>query len=79
MPEDGGEAAVRMKDVKPDVPIALVSGDDCLSGRELDTVDCIMPKSQPIISFLEEIDYLLSIRFLFRPFGALKSQKSETA
>jgi CheY-like chemotaxis protein len=79
MPEDVGEAAMRMKDVKPDVPIALVSGDDCLSGREFDAVDCIMPKSQPIISLLEEIDYLLSIRFLFRPFGAWKAQNTETA
>ena len=73
---NGGEAALRMNDAKPDVPIALVSDDDCLTRWVLEAVDCIVPKSQPIIScFLEEIDYLLSIRFLFRPFGALKAPR----
>jgi CheY-like chemotaxis protein len=76
---NGGEAALRMNDAKPDVPIALVSDDDCLSRCVLEAVDCIVPKSQPIVSFLEEIDYLLSIRFLFRPFGGLKAQNTEAA
>jgi CheY-like chemotaxis protein len=65
---NGGMAAVRMKDSKPDVPVALLSGDQCLPRRDLEAVDCFMPKSEPIISFLEKVDYLLSLRFLFRPF-----------
>jgi CheY-like chemotaxis protein len=75
MPEmNGGMAAVRMKESKPDVPVALLSGDECLPLRDLEAVDCFMPKSEPIISFLEKVDYLLSLRFLFRPFDALKAQ-----
>jgi CheY-like chemotaxis protein len=75
MPEmNGGMAAMRMKDSKPHVPVALLSGDECLPLRDLEAVDCFMPKSEPIISFLEKVDYLLSLRFLFRPFGAPKAQ-----
>ena len=80
MPEmNGGMAAARMKQAKPDVPVALLSADDRLPLRDLQAVDCFMPKSEPIISFLEKVDYLLSIRFLFRPFDALKAQNTEIA
>jgi len=73
MPEmTGGMAAVLMKDSKPDVPVALLSGDECLPQGDLEAVDCFIPKSEPIISLLEKVDYLLSLRFLFRPFDALK-------
>ncbi len=73
MPEmNGGMAAVCMKGSKPDVPVAILSGDECLPLRDLEAVDCFMSKSEPIVSFLEKVDYLLSLRFLFRPFGALK-------
>jgi CheY-like chemotaxis protein len=74
MPEmNGGMAAVRMKDSKPDVPVALLSSDECLPLRELEAVDCIIPKSEPIVSLLEKVDYLLSLRFLFQPFDASKA------
>ena len=77
MPEmNGGMAAVYMKDSKPDVPVALLSGDECLPERELEAVECFMSKSEPIISFLDKVDYLLSVRFLFRPFDALKAQET---
>ena len=77
MPEmNGGMAALYMKDSKPDVPVALLSGDECLSERELEVVDCFMSKSEPIISFLEKVDYLLSVRLLFQPFDALKAQET---
>jgi CheY-like chemotaxis protein len=80
MPEmNGGMAAARMKEAKPDVPVALLSADDRLPLRDLQAVDCFMTKSEPIISFLEKVDYLLSIRILFRPFAALKAQNTETA
>ena len=78
MPEmNGGMAAVRMKDSKPDVPVALLSSDECLPSRDLEVVDCFIPKSEPIVSLLEKVDYLLSLRFLFRPFDALSPQAAE--
>jgi len=74
MPEmNGGMAAIRMKDSKSDVPIALLSSDECLPLRELEAVDCFIPKSEPIVRLLEKIDHLLSLRFLFRPFHAWKA------
>jgi|GEM_PF-3463230 len=74
MPEmNGGMAAVCMKDSKPDVPVALLSGDECLPRRDLEAVDCFIPKSEPIINFLEKVDYLVSLRFLFLPFDVSKA------
>src|SRR5215469_7784296 len=75
MPEmNGSVAAGRMKDFTPDVPVALLSGDESLPPSELETVDCFMPKSEPISSLLEKVDYLLSLRFLFRSFGVMKTE-----
>ena len=46
LPEmNGGMAAVRMKDSKPDVPVALLSSDECLPLSDLEAVDCFIPKS----------------------------------
>jgi CheY-like chemotaxis protein len=74
MPEmNGGMAAVRMKDSKPDVPVALLSSDERLPLSDLEVVDCFIPKSEPIVNLLEKVDYLLSLRFLFRPFDAWKA------
>jgi len=72
MPEmDGGIVATRMKESKPDVPVMLLSGDECLPEEVLDTADCFMSKSEPIAGFLEQVDYLLSLRILFRPLPGL--------
>jgi len=74
MPEmNGGMAAVYMKDSKPDIPFALFSSDECLPRRDLEAVDCFISKSEPIVSLLEKVDYLLSLRLLFRPFDASKT------
>ena len=74
MPEMNGDvAARRMNADKPDVPIVLLSGDDYLPPSARETADAFISKSEPIIRFLEEVDYLLSLRCLFRPltdFGA---------
>src|SRR5262245_55412137 len=67
----GGTVAARMKDFKPDIPVALLSGDEHLPRSELEAIDCFMPKSEPISSLLEKVDYLLSMRLLFRPFDTL--------
>ena len=70
MPEmNGGTAAMRMKESKPEVPVVLMSCDDCLPRRDLEAVDCFMHKSEPIASFLEKVDHLLSQRLLFRAFS----------
>ena len=75
MPEmNGGVAAARMKEIKADIPVALLSGDENLPPSDLEAVDCFMSKSAPIISLLENVDHLLSLRFLFRPFGALEAE-----
>lgn len=74
---NGGVAAARMKNFKPDVPVALLSADECLPPSDLEAVDCFVPKSEPISSLLEKVDYLLSLRFLFRRFGALKAGYAE--
>jgi CheY-like chemotaxis protein len=75
MPEmNGGVAAVRMKDSKPDVPVALLSGDERLPPDDLQAVDYFIHKSGPTISFLQKVDHLLSLRFLFQPLGALMTQ-----
>jgi CheY-like chemotaxis protein len=67
MPQmDGGVAAMHMRACKPDVPIALLSGDEWLSPRALDAVDVFISTSEPITSLLEKVDYLLSLRFLFQ-------------
>ena len=64
---DGGVAAMHMRACKPDVPIALLSGDEWLPPRALEAVDAFISMTEPIISLLEKVDYLLSLRFLFQP------------
>ena len=72
MPEmDGGIVATRMKESKPDVPVMLLSGDECLPKEVLEAADCFLSKSEPIAGFLEKVDYLLSLRVLFQPLPAL--------
>ena len=73
MPEmNGGTVAARMKNFKPDVPVALLSGDEHLPPSELEAIDCFIPKSEPISSLLKKVDYLLSMPVLFRPFDSVK-------
>jgi two-component system, sensor histidine kinase and response regulator len=68
MPQiDGGEAAMQMKVCKPDVPIALLSGDEWLPPSALEAVDTLISKSEPTTGLLEKVDYLLSLRLLLQP------------
>ena len=64
---NGDVTAVHMRACKPDVPIALLSGDESLPPSALEAVDAFISKSEPVTSFLEKVDYLLSLRFLFQP------------
>ena len=65
--KDGGVAAMHMKACKPDVPIALLFGDEWLPPSALEAVDAFISKSEPTTNLLEKVDYLLSLRFLFQP------------
>ena len=64
---NGGVVARYMKESKPDVPVALLSSDERLPTTDLEAVDCFIPKSEPINRLLEKVDYLVSLRSLFRP------------
>jgi CheY-like chemotaxis protein len=75
LPEATGDAiARRMKAHKPDVPIALLSGDECLSSTTLESADVFISKSEPIVSFLEKVDHLVSLRLLFQPLEVLEME-----
>jgi CheY-like chemotaxis protein len=68
MPQiNGGETAMQMKACKPDVPIALLSGDEWLPPCALEAVDAFISKAEPMTGLLEKVDYLLSLRLLFQP------------
>jgi CheY-like chemotaxis protein len=64
---NGDVTAIHMRACKPDVPIALLSGDERTPPGALDAVDAFISRSEPITSLLEKVDYLLSLRFLFQP------------
>jgi hypothetical protein len=55
---------MQMKACKPDVPIALLSGDEWLPA--LEAVDAFISKSEPVKELLEKVDYLLSLRLWFQ-------------
>jgi CheY-like chemotaxis protein len=78
-PMNGDVAAARMKACKPDVPIALLSGDDRVPQSKLKTVDVFVSKSEPITTFLAIVDHLLTLRLLFQPLGNLETGKSRGA
>ncbi len=63
---NGDTAAARMKACKPDVPIALLSSDDLSALGDVEAVDALLSKSEPITKVLEVVDQLLTTRFLFR-------------
>ena len=75
---NGGVVVAYMKDSKAEIPVALLSSDECLPPDDLEAVDCFIPKSEPISSLLEQLDYLVSLRFLFRPLGRPKSKSNVT-
>ena len=64
---NGDATAIHMRACKPDVPIALLSGDERPTRGALEAFDAFISKSEPITSLLEKVDYLLSLRFLFQP------------
>ena len=61
MPEMYGDAvASQMKQLKPDIPIMLLSAHDSLPGEMLDQVDIFFSKKEPPWTFVEAVHVLLS-------------------
>ena len=75
--KDGGVAAMQMKACKPDVPIALLSGDERLPPSALEAVDAFISKSEPVKELLEKVDYLLTLRLLFQPLEGSWADEAE--
>ncbi len=80
MPQMNGDAAAaRMKALKPDVPIALLSADDVMPTNSRDSVDVFVSKSEPIPRVLEIVDELLSRRVLFQPLDSWAADEEDAA
>ena len=56
----GDVIASRMKQIKPTVPILMVSGDGSLPRDKLKPVEAFLPKMAPIASFLVTVKLLLN-------------------
>src|SRR6266849_3537429 len=65
---NGDVTAIHMRACKPDVRIALLSGDERPPPGALEAVDAFISRSESTRNLLEKVDYLLSLRFLFQPF-----------
>jgi CheY-like chemotaxis protein len=73
MPKMNGDVlAQRLKASRPDVPVAMLSGEEGLPESALESVDVFISKSESPASLLETIEYLLDLRFLFAPFDHAK-------
>ncbi len=58
----GDAVALQMKQLKPDIPIMLLSADDDLDGEVLDRVDMFFSKRETPHKFLEAVEILLAAR-----------------
>jgi CheY-like chemotaxis protein len=75
VPRMNGEVAARsMRHTDPDVPIALLSNDQWAPIDDLPAIDSFLSKSEPTVTFLEKVDHLVSLRFLFRPFDLRRTR-----
>ena len=77
---NGDKVAEEMRARKPDVPIALLSADDCVPESALAAVDAFVSKSESATHLLEIVSHLLSLRHLFQPLSGLSpSDRRKTA
>lgn len=66
MPEMMGDVvAARMKQLKPEVPIMMLSAHDALPPAVLRTSDTFLSKSVPPNQFVDAVDHLLGARSTF--------------
>jgi CheY-like chemotaxis protein len=73
---DGDVVATYMKTYKPDVPIALLSGEDLTPLANLKSVDAFVSKSESVPRVLEIVDHLLNLHFLFQPLEGWEGEKA---
>lgn len=79
MPKMNGDVlAQHIKDIQPDVPLALLSAEENLAESALQSVDVFISKSESPVSLLEIVEHLLDLRFLFTPFDDSKSDDSKS-
>jgi CheY-like chemotaxis protein len=76
---NGDVVAAHMKADQPDVPIALLSGDDRLSESALKWVDAFVSKSESPTKLLQIVGHLLDLRFLLAPFDSLNDKRRRRA
>ena len=75
MPRMNGDVvAERMKAARPDVPIAILSGDEGIAGRALERADAFVSKGESPANLLVIAEHLLDVRFLFAPFDQLRTE-----
>ena len=79
MPQMSGDVIARqMKAIHPDVPLALLSGDDYLPDSVLRSVDGFISKAESPANFLEIVDHIVDLRFLFAAFDSWDYGKGKT-
>jgi CheY-like chemotaxis protein len=73
-PMDGDVVAELMKATRPDVPIAILSGDEGRAGRALKCADAFISKSESPANLLLIAEHLLDVRFLLAPLDHLRME-----
>ncbi len=71
-PMNGNIVAERMKATRPDVPIAILSGDEGIAGRALECADAFVSKGESPANLLVIAEHLLNVRSLFSPLDQLR-------
>ena len=71
---DGDVVAERMKSMRPDVSIAILSGDQALAGKALKCADAFVSKSESPANLLVIAKHLLDVRFPFAPLDQLRME-----
>ena len=72
MPQmDGDVVAERLKTMRPDIPIAILSGDEGLAEKALKCADAFVSKSESPANLLVIARHLLDVRFPFAPLDQL--------
>ena len=71
---NGDVVAERMKSMRPDVPIAILSGDEWLTGKALKCADAFVSKGESLTNLLVIAEHLLDACFLFAPLNHLRME-----
>jgi len=75
MPHMNGDVvAERMRTIRPDIPIMMLSADEELPEGALMSVDAFVSKGESPASLLEIVEHLLDVRFLFAPLSGSETK-----